>query len=283
MNLKRIIKLEFGIPVIRSILKRIYKEGKFYKVRLGKLKGLYFYYRRDINFHALIGLSDTENIEALDKAIKKLGLNTRDIVIADVGANMGYYSMYFAKYFSPKSRIYAFEPSISILDVLKKNIAINHFENVKIIEAACSYGVGSVQFYISENHHASSMINQWENDSSSAKIATVNTISLDGFFENEPEGQYPDLIKMDIEGAGVYALKGCEHCLAAKRPLMLIESHTGPEDDAIGYVLRNFHYEALRIETNKWVLYKDRNYEDLDGVYGKMLLIPSEKMHEYKS
>ncbi len=104
---------------------------------------------------------------------------------------------------------------------------------------------------------------------------------MDEFFENDIGGQYPDLIKMDIEGAGVFALKGCERCLASKRPLILIESHTGAEDEAIGYVLRNFKYEALRIETKKWVLYKDRNYEDVDGVYGRMLLIPSEKMQKF--
>jgi FkbM family methyltransferase len=283
MNLKRILKLEFGIPVLRKILKKVYKEGNYYTVRLGKLRGLKIFFRRDINIHTLIGLWETENIEALDKAIKKLNLNKRNCVIADVGANMGYYSMYFAKRFSSKSKIYAFEPSTSVLDVLKKNIAINQFENVIIIEAACAQSAGVVEFFIHANHHASSMIHSQEENSHSGVPITVNTISLDDFFDNENGGEYPDLIKMDIEGAGVYALKGCERCIENKRPLMLIESHTGPEDEAIGYVLRKFNYEALRIETNKWILHKDRNYEDIDGVYGKMLLIPSEKMREYKN
>src|SRR4030095_6231179 len=133
MKFKKLITLEFGMPVLRKLLKRVYHEGSYYTVQLGKLRGLKSYYRNDINFHTLIGLWETENINALDRAARKLGLLKRDIVIADVGANMGYYSMYFAKFFSARSKIYAFEPSVSILDVLKKNIHVNHFENVEIV------------------------------------------------------------------------------------------------------------------------------------------------------
>ena len=62
-----------------------------------------------------------------------------------------------------------------------------------------------------------------------------------------------------------------------------MESHTGAEDHAVGDLLRNHDYEALRIDNNKWILHKDRNYEDADGVWGKMLLIPVEKMQAFKN
>ena len=90
-------------------------------------------------------------------------------------------------------------------------------------------------------------------------------------------GRYPDLIKMDIEGAGVYALKGCAGCLQEKRPLILIESHTPGEDDAIGSLLHEYSYDAFRINNGKWILHKNRNYSDAEGVWGTMILIPSEK------
>jgi FkbM family methyltransferase len=283
MKIKRLLTLEFGIPVLRKLLKKIYREGHYYTMRFGKLKGLKSYYRKDINFHTLIGRWETENINALDQAAKKLGLDKRDIVIADVGANMGYYSMYFAKYYSPQSKIFAFEPSVSILDVLKKNISINHFENVEIVEAACAENTGNVEFYISHNHHSSSMIDSWGDNLATGTLTTVHSVSMDDFFGNQKGGEYPDLIKMDIEGAGVFALKGCKRCVELKRPLILMESHTGAEDNAIGDLLRENNYEAFRIDNNKWVLHKDRNYEDADGVWGKMLLIPAEKVQAYKN
>jgi FkbM family methyltransferase len=283
MKIKRLFTLEFGIPVVRKLLKRVYRQGKYYRVRLGKLRGLKSYYRDDINIHTLIGLWETENINALDRAARKLGLLKKDIVIADVGANMGYYSMYFAKYYSAQSRIYAFEPSVSILDVLKKNIDVNHFENVVIVEAACSENTGTVEFYIGHNHHSSSMIDTWGDNLASGTRTIVNSVSLDDYFEHVNEGNYPDLIKMDIEGAGVYALKGCKRCVEMKRPLFLMESHTGAEDYAVGDLLRSNNYEALRIDNNKWIIHKDRNYEDADGVWGKMLLIPAEKVQAFKN
>ncbi len=283
MNFKRIVSLEFGIPVLRRILKKVYREGHYYKVRFGKLRGLKSYYRKDINFHTLIGFWETDSINLLDKVIRQFGWKGKNIVVADVGANMGFYSMYFSKHLSPSARIYAFEPSASILDVLKKNIEINHCKNVEIVEAACTEGTGTVDFYIGEDHHSSSMLERWGNNSSTGTLTKVNSISLDDFFGSERIGEYPDLIKMDIEGAGVWALKGCDKCLKIKRPLMLMESHTAAEDDAIGYVLSNYEYEALRISTNKWIVHKDRNYEDPDGVWGKMLMIPAEKMLTFKN
>jgi FkbM family methyltransferase len=277
----KIVKI--GSPFLRKVLKKIYREGEYYTVRFGKLKGLKVYYRRDINFHTLIGLWEVESLKMFDKLIRIFHLQDKEIVVADIGANMGYYSMYFAKSLSPRAKIYSFEPSVSILDVLKRNIAINHFPNVEIVEAACSQESGTVPFYIGENHHSSSMLDGWAGNSTSGVLTQVNSISIDEFFGNSNTEGFPDLIKMDIEGAGVYALKGCDRCLRTKRPLILMESHTSAEDDAVGAVLQNYNYEAYRIENHKWVLHKDRNYLDIDGVWGNMLLIPSEKKAKFSA
>lgn len=273
----------FSSPAFRKLLKTVFKEGKFYTVRFGKLKGLKSYYRNDINFYNLLGLYDTDSLEILDKIIKQYGLREKKIVVADIGANMGYYSLYFAKYLSPESRIYAFEPSVSILDVLKKNMSGNHINNVEIVEAACSEKAGTVEFYIGQNHHTSSMLDSWAGNSTTGTLTKVKAVSIDEFFGTDGIGLYPDLIKMDIEGAGVYALKGCEQCLQKKRPFVLIESHTPEEDAAIVNLLRDHQYEAFRINNQKWVLHKDMNYSDPQGVWGTMLLIPAEKKQFFKN
>jgi FkbM family methyltransferase len=172
---------------------------------------------------------------------------------------------------------------VSILDVLKKNIDINEFRNVEIVEAACSEYTGTVEFYLGQNHHTSSILDSWAGNSLTGTLTRVNSISIDDFFRDKNIGKYPDIIKMDIEGAGIYALKGCHHCLQVKRPLILMESHTPDEDDAIGTVLVNYNYDAFRINDHKWILYKDRNYQDVNGVWGTMLLIPAEKKQAFKN
>jgi len=274
--------LKFSSPVYRKVLKSIFKEGKFYTIWFGKLKGLKSYYRRDINFKTLMGFWETDSLDVLDKIIREFGFDQRDIIVADVGANMGYYALYFHKKLSAGSKIYAFEPSVSILDVLRKNITHNGISNVEIVEAACSDKSGEVEFYIGQNHHESSMLDTWAENAEKGTLTKVKAISIDEYFGKEGTGSYPDLIKMDIEGAGVFALKGCDQCLKIKRPVILIESHTSGEDGAIGDLLRNYNYDAFRVNNQKWVLHKDRDYKDTDGVWGTMLMVPIEKKEQFK-
>ncbi len=276
MGLKKILKLEFNSGVLRSVLGLYYKEGKFYNILFGKLKGLKSYYQNDINFHAIMGFWEQDSLTALIRLFADFGLDKKKIVVADVGANIGYYSLFFNRYLHPDSKIFAFEPSASILDVLHKNIAENKVGNVTISELACSDKPGTIEFFIAAHHHQSSMIGEWADNETKGKKVVVNTTSLDDYFVNQKKEALPDLIKMDIEGGGVFALKGCDKCITQKRPFIIIESHTSAEDMAISEVLLKYKYEAYRVNTKKWVLHKDRNYKDTDGVWGTMLLIPSE-------
>jgi len=61
-----------------------------------------------------------------------------------------------------------------------------------------------------------------------------------------------------------------------------MESHTPDEDNAIGRLLNEYQYDAFRINNQKWVLQKGKNYSDTDGVWGTMLLIPTEKKGIFK-
>ena len=47
-------------------------------------------------------------------------------VMFDIGANMGVYSIFYAKKFN--SKVFAFEPSIRNLDLLTRNITLNGLE-----------------------------------------------------------------------------------------------------------------------------------------------------------
>jgi FkbM family methyltransferase len=261
----------------RKLLSFWFKEGKSYKVPFGPIRGTRLYFTRGITFHSMIGDWEQGSQELLSKLITKFDLNKPNKVIADVGANMGFYSIFFSKNLDPTSRIFAFEPSITILPVLRKNMDINHLKNVQIFDMACSDHTGTDEFFISENHHTSSLLEEWSTNATAGTKTVVSTITLDDFFEKYNESRFPDLIKMDIEGGGIYALKGCINCIVKKRPFILFESHNPGEDDAVGNLLRTFNYEAYRISNAKWILHKDKDYTDPDGVWGTMLLMPTER------
>lgn len=105
----------------------------------------------------------------------------------------------------------------------------------------------------------------------------VLTTTLNDYVNSPQARSGPDFIKMDIEGGGSYALRGSDRCIAEKRPLFLIESHTPDEDRAISDLILRYPYDAYRLTNHRWVNAPDQTYPDPDGVWGTLLLWPAEK------
>src|ERR1700712_2328749 len=93
MNIRKLLFFKFNSSVLRSLLSLRYKENHFYKIPFGAISGLKIFYRKDINFHAVMGVWEKESFRALKKIFFRFGLNQPNKVIADVGANIGYYSI----------------------------------------------------------------------------------------------------------------------------------------------------------------------------------------------
>jgi FkbM family methyltransferase len=66
------------------------------------------------------------------------GLSQGDIAI-DIGANVGYYSLLMSQAVSSSGKVYAVEPSRSICERLKRNIALNELSNVVVL----NYGISN--------------------------------------------------------------------------------------------------------------------------------------------
>ncbi len=283
MNLRQLKYFKFNSSLLRNLLSLWFKEDHFYKIPFGAIRGKRLYYRKDINFHSTMGVWEKESLRVLKKVLTRFGLNQPGRVVADVGANIGYYSIFFSQYMNPSAQIFAFEPSVSILPVLKKNLLINNISNVKILELACADHTGNEEFFLGEHHHESSLLKEWSTNAVAGTKTIVASITLDDFFENFNQRQYPDIIKMDIEGGGIYALKGCVRCINKKRPFILIESHNEGEDQAVSNLLLQNNYEAFRITNEKWVINRHTQYPDMEGVWGTLLLIPAEKVQAFKN
>jgi FkbM family methyltransferase len=249
MNIGGFISRKLSSDTIKKLFFFRLKEGRFYKLRFGRLRGAKLLYRKDMNFHALLGLWEMDSVSLMLRLFKKFDLTGKRLVVADIGANIGYYSIFFSKFLAPDASIFAFEPSSSILPVLNKNIEINGIKNVVILNKAVSDHTGSVEFFIGAHHHQSSLIGDWAGNNTVGTRTSVDTVTLDEFFKDFNHSQYPDIIKMDIEGGGSFALKGCKECLTNKRPFILMECHTPDEDQAVIELLKMFNYDAFRVET----------------------------------
>ncbi len=250
----------------RRVLALLYKEGEAYRIPFGPLKGLRLHYDRAINYHAVLGLWDLEAFDYLKDFVRE------GMVVADVGANIGLFSLWAAR---RGTRVYAFEPAPYAVGILRKNLELNHIDSVEIAELACSDRKGEIDFFLGHHHHASSLLPGWASDGGPpTEKLIVPTETLDGFFADRG---YPDFIKMDIEGGGVLALEGMEKCLTSKRPLVWIESHTPDEDSAISRLCLRHGYQAYRLQTRSLVENLRATHPDKTGVWGTLLLFPFRK------
>lgn len=260
----------------RRILGLVYHEGSIYTVPFGRLRGVKLQYDPTINFHAMLGLWETESFNLLARVFEAGILSAQNPIICDVGANLGLYTLFFARS-QPKSTVYAFEPA-PIVSRLRTHLALNGIANAIVVEQACSDKVGELEFYIGYHHHASSLHMKWaQGDHASIQAIRVLTTTLDAHFYGQSPRPGPDFIKMDIEGGGTFALKGCDRCIHEKRPLFLIESHTPDEDRAISDLILRHGYRAFRLDNRRWVDAPDRTHPDPNGIWGTLLLWPEEK------
>lgn len=68
---------------------------------------------------------EKEELNIVDSILDKLSAKS----FVDIGANIGYISMYHAKKYN-KIKFYAFEPVKATFDILSKNVSANAFDNI---------------------------------------------------------------------------------------------------------------------------------------------------------
>jgi len=123
-------------------------------------------------------------------------------VFFDIGANIGYYSMLASSKVKNTGKVYSFEPDINNISILEKNIELNNISNIKIIKKAISDKTGFVNFKSSDISKGDSAISKNEDKNN----ISVPSVTLDDF--DSQVGVYPNIIKLDVEGAEIMALKG---------------------------------------------------------------------------
>ena len=132
-----------------------------------------------------------------------------DFVI-DAGANLGWFSLLASSIVGATGEIFAFEPSGPTVNHLRRNLALNGTSNVEVYRLALSDVSGKAKLTVTEKGNAGSAT-LFATDPSGGEV--VDTARLD---EIAPERVFK-LLKMDVEGAELKALRGAEELLKAGR------------------------------------------------------------------
>lgn len=137
----------------------------------------------------------------------------RDKIILDIGTNIGNHTLYFLNECEAKF-VYCFEPATETFEMLRKNISINHLESrTKLIKAGVGSisGKGSVSAQKTKNTGFTQIV--------SSENGNIEMIAIDETNINDKIG----LIKIDIEGYEVEALKGMIETIRRNKPYLMIE------------------------------------------------------------
>jgi FkbM family methyltransferase len=132
-------------------------------------------------------------------------------VIIDCGAHHGMETIPFALWAGSKGRVLAFEPIEENFQILTANVALNGLQNVTCFQYAISSRVGETRMTRESNAR----------ETRGANLGVrVRTTRLDEFTRYQP-----NVLKIDVEGSEIQALRGAREILAL-RPRIAIEVHT---------------------------------------------------------
>jgi FkbM family methyltransferase len=199
--------------LFRILGKRFYKYAQCY----GKI--------RDIKYH----LADEKEMIFLKEFIKP------GDTVFDLGCNFAYYTERMSRIVGETGKVYAFEPIPFTYEVFVMLIKKLKLKNVTFYKKGVSNKNGVVQFrvpkmntgtfntgmaHISDrNNNIDTFKNEY--DYADEEIFNCEVVSLDDFFNSNMPGL--SFIKIDIEGAELFALKGAKNLLAKYKPTILIE------------------------------------------------------------
>lgn len=152
---------------------------------------------------------------------KELSLHQSPVFL-DIGTNIGLISL-AVKYHIPKVKIFGFEPGPTAYKSFATTIFANKLEDVYLYNEALSKEKGNLTFYIHNDTDSSGdgMIDTQRANSTSRSI-TVKANTLDNWsIENNIPAIH--LVKMDIEGAELFALQGSIEFLKKYKPTLYLE------------------------------------------------------------
>jgi FkbM family methyltransferase len=155
------------------------------------------------------------------------------MVVADIGANIGYHTVILAKRVGRKGAVHAFEPDADTYQELVANVRRNRCAHVHCSGLALSAVSGRQSLYLGLDSVNSALR---PNLHSGTATVAVETITLDTYVSRAGLNRL-DLLKIDVEGAERLVLEGGVRTLNNFRPMLIVELSV--HSDVFGYSARD--------------------------------------------
>lgn len=148
------------------------------------------------------------------------------MVVVDVGANDGLYTLFAACRVGSTGRVVSFEPSSRERAKLQLNVDHNDLKNVVVVPSALGAAAGHAQLHIApELHSGHNTLGYFAyEDVVAVHSESVAVETLDAVVGKLGLPRV-DCMKIDVEGSEVSVLEGARHVLETWRPILLIEAN----------------------------------------------------------
>jgi FkbM family methyltransferase len=167
-------------------------------------------------------------------------------VVWDIGANIGFYTLIASRHVG-RGHVVAFEPLPENQRSIRRNLALNAVTNVEVVGVALGDHEGTASLALHESPTwaklDTSADTAFKRDAAATSHIEVPLSTIDAQLERFTP---PDLVKMDIEGAEVAALRGASRLLTEVRPTLICEFHG--TNAAVSALLESHDYELRTVE-----------------------------------
>jgi len=158
------------------------------------------------------GFYEKYETELFKRLVKK------GMVVVDIGANIGYYTLLAAHLVGDEGKVFAFEPDPYNYTLLCKNIEVNEYKNVIPVRKAVFSKSGKMKLFLDKSNLGGHSLSETNVDKSAS--ITVEVTSLDDYFKNTD--CKIDVIKVDVQGSEMEVLEGMTNTINQNDALKII-------------------------------------------------------------
>lgn len=182
-------------------------------------------------------------------------------VILDVGANIGFHTMYFAELVGKQGKVFGFEPIPVNYHALQENLKLNKFSQIISVNKALGDINSSLNIHINENKTNPGAFNLFE---SGIKNTVIECVKGDDFLKKNSITKV-NFIKIDVEGYELEVLKGMMESIKSMKPTIIFEydefyqSKLNANSKSILHFLIDLDYSLYKIDG-----YGKRYYLNID-------------------
>jgi len=174
--------------------------------------------------------------------------------VVDVGAHIGRYTMISSNRVGKDGKVISIEANPRVFETLKRNIILNGFGNVLILNYAVFSKETKIKLFLPPEEENHTIYNTIMSDRATdeKKFVEVNANTLDAILQSRGISE-ANWIKIDVEGAELEVLKGSTNVLSKSKDLsILMEVHGKDKFSEIIDLLDTYDFKVEYEKNYEW-------------------------------